>query len=63
MSDDETRLVEAKKQITADLILDLYNEMLEIEDEDERRNMKAAIDVLSEHVGSWLTVDVDKDSQ
>ena len=63
MSEDDTRVVQAKKQITANLILELYDEMLEIEDEEQRKGMKAAIDVLSENIGCWLTVDVDKDDQ
>ena len=61
MSDDKKE-VEVKKQITADLILQLYNEMLEMEDNQARKDRKVVIDVLAGHVGDWLVLDVDKDT-
>jgi hypothetical protein len=59
---DDKKEVEAKQQITADLILQLYNEMLEMEDKQARKDRKVVIDVLAEHVGDWLVLDVDKDT-
>lgn len=63
MSEDQPRAAEVKKQITPDLILELYNEMLEMDDPQQQKERQAVIDVLSEHVGQWLITDVEKDAR
>jgi hypothetical protein len=60
VSEDQPRAAEVKKQITPDLILELYNEMLEMDDPQQQKERQAVIDVLSEHVGQWLVTDVEK---
>ena len=59
----EIKEVEAKTRITPDLILQLYNEMLEMPTGEDKKARKVVIDVLSEHVGEWLVLDVEKDTQ
>ena len=63
MSEDQPQIAGVKKQITPDLILELYNDMLEMDDPEQQRDRQAVIDVLSEHVGEWLVTDVENDAR
>lgn len=56
MSDDVTT-AEVKQEITADFILNLYDELERMDDPEERRAQRAVIEVLSEHLGEWLVLD------
>lgn len=57
---DELEQYEIKQQITSDLILDLYDEIKDMKDPEEKRARLAVIEVLSEHMGGWLVVDENK---
>lgn len=54
---DEHMQAELKQQITADFILDLYEQAQQLPEGDERRVQMAMVDVLSKHVGDWLVLD------
>lgn len=54
---DELAQAELKQEITADFILNLYEEMKQMPEGEERRVKQAVIEVLSEHMGDWLILD------
>jgi len=56
MSDDVST-AEVKQEITADFILNLYDELKQMTDPEEKRAQRAVIEVLSEHMGEWLVLD------
>lgn len=48
---------EVSREITADFILELYDGLKDIKDPEEKKTQRAAIEVLSEHLGDWLVLE------
>lgn len=51
---------EVKQEITSDFILQLYEEMKQMPDGDEKNAKRAVVEVLSEHLGEWLVLEEGK---
>lgn len=51
-----------KEKITSDLILQLYDEMKQMPEGEEKQARQAVIEVLSEHLGEWLMMEQEKKS-
>jgi hypothetical protein len=51
---------EVKQEITSDFILQLYEEMKQMPDGEEKNAKRAVVEVLSEHLGEWLVLEEGK---